>query len=155
MVFEKVKKAVKDYGLIASLLILIILGAIIFNLRAQSSLEKERKIVFEVYCPDILPEVSEQVRVGDKVFTDPGGMLIGKVAKVRAEPSKRPVTTDDGKVVVGINPLSYDLYITVEGRGRVSERLIALKNQVIQANAEFRLTSARYQLKGLVVKIFD
>jgi len=118
-----------------------------------SQLAEERTIMLTVHVPDIQEEVARTVEVGDPVFTDAGGMLIGEVVEVEAGPDVISVSDAQGRLHARENPVRWQVKAVVQTTGRQSDDIVAIDNQVVQAGSFFALISRDYYLKGTVVSV--
>lgn len=143
----------KDYLVIGFLAITVLFGVGLASYRANAGWEDEKIITFTVKCEDIYNEVVPFIKGRQIVMSDVDGMVIGRIETIKVVDSKRHIKTKNGEILVGIQPLVKDIYITVKGKGRVQEKLIALKNQPIQVGMFFKIFTPSYSLPGKVTAI--
>lgn len=143
----------KDYLVIGFFVLTVLFGVGLASYRANAGWEDEKTITFMVKCEDIYNEVVPFVKARQVVMSDVDGMEIGRIEKIEVVDAKRSVKTDSGEIRVGVEPLVKDIYITIKGKGRVQEKLIALKNQPIQVGMFFKVFTPSYSLPGKVTAI--
>lgn len=122
-----------------------------FGVGAQ--LAEERDIRLTLLVTEIPPEVAQKVQVGDSVFTDPGGMRIGEIVEVEAGPDLLEVPDASGNVHAREHPILWRVRAVVEAPGRMSDEIVAIDNEVVQAGQFYALISHSYYLHGMVVDV--
>ncbi len=118
-----------------------------------SELAEERTVHLGVLITEIPEEVAREVRVGDQVFTDPGGMVVGEVIEVDAGPWVVTVPDAEGQLHGREDPTMWQVKAVIEATGRQSEDIVAIDNQVVQAGQFYSLISRDYYIKGIVVSV--
>lgn len=57
--------------------------------------------------------IADAINIGQKILDDQGNVIIEITGK-RVEDAKRNIFTDDGRALIGINPLRKDVYLTLK-----------------------------------------
>jgi len=137
-----------------SLVIIVVAGGLALGLAGVGAqLSESRDLRVTIYSDDLPPAVAAMVRVGDPVFTDPGGMVVGEIVDVEIGPTVEPVPDFAGRLQAAENPVKDAVTIVVAAQGREGEGVVAIDNQVIQAGMGFNVVTNRYMLKGVVTGV--
>jgi hypothetical protein len=131
----------------------VVVGALLIFFGVGAELSKPKEVTFTVRSDQVRKVISDQVKVGDPVFTDFGGMYIGRVSKVEITQDMRSVPDAQGRLHATADPLRVQTDITVTAPGREGDGIVALSNQVIQAGTQFSVISDKYVIKGSVVQL--
>jgi hypothetical protein len=145
-----------------SLLVTVIIGLgiavvvagialVFFGVGAQ--LTKPRVITFTVQAEQLRPQVAEQIKVGDELYTDFAGSPIGRVTKVVLTPDLKAVPDAQGSLHAAPDPVRDRVAVTIEGTGREANGIVALSSQILQVGMFFTMVSNRYLVRGQVVAI--
>jgi len=118
-----------------------------------AELSKERTVVLSVRVVDLQHEVSDQLRVGDTVFADAGGMSIGKITDVRVGPVTRAVADSQGGLQASADPTLDEAIVVIEAVGRQGDGIVALHNQVIQSGQSFDVVTKSLFMRGTVLSV--
>ncbi len=78
---------------------------------------------------------------------------IGTLVGVRAEPAELITILPNGEVMEGLSSTRYDVYLTLEGTGRVTTSVILLGNQEIRIGTRVPLKSRLASVTGTVMAI--
>ncbi len=138
----------------AALAVLTIVGGLALGfLGVGAQLAEERDVRLTLLVTEIPPEVAQKVQVGDPVFTDPGGMRIGEIVEVEAGPDLLDVPDAEGNIYAREHPILWRVRAVVEAPGRMSDEIVAIDNEVVQAGQFFALISKSYYLHGMVIDV--
>ncbi|MBN2839525.1 MAG: DUF4330 domain-containing protein [Coriobacteriia bacterium] len=139
---------------IAVLAVLVIAGGLALGFfGVGSQLAEEKTVRLGVLVTEIPEEVAREVQVGDQVFTDPGGMIVGEVVEVEAGPWLVTVPDAEGQLHGRQDPTMWQVKAVIEATGRQSEDIVAIDNEVVQAGQYYSLISRDYYIKGIVVSV--
>lgn len=147
---------VRDMRLIvlAVLGALVVIGGLGLGLMGiGAELQQERQVVLTVRAIELAPEVAAVPAVGDPVFTDPAGMLVGEVVSVESGPYVTAVPDAQGALHRGEDPVLMQVDIVLEASGRMGEGIVTIGNEVVQAGQTFNVISREYYLRGTVVSV--
>lgn len=140
-------------ALIVLLLVALGLAAALAFFGVGAELSEERTVVLSVRAADLQRQVAEQLRVGDTVFADAGGMAIGTITDVRVAPVTRAVANAQGELKAAEDPTTYEAVVVIEAVGRQGDGIVALHNQVIQSGQSFDIVTKSLFMRGLVLSV--
>jgi hypothetical protein len=105
-----------------TLVVLIAAGLALSYSGVGVRLSRSRTLDVKVRAEAVQPEVALVVRAGDSAYTEPGGMLIGRITAVSVRPPLGSVDASGG-------PRTVDLTLTAPGR--TGDGFVTLNNQVV------------------------
>lgn len=133
---------------------LVVLGGlalVLFGVGAE--LQEEREVLLTVFATELTEEVAAVPAIGDPVFTDPAGMVVGEIIEVEAGPYVIPVADSEGQLHRREDPTRWQVTVVVKATGREGEGIVSIGNEVVQAGRTFNLISRGYYLRGTVVSV--
>jgi hypothetical protein len=141
-------------ALIIALAAAVVLGglALVF-LGIGAELDEERDVFLKVEVTELREDIAEQIRVGDPVFTDAGGMLVGEIVEVDVAPSREAVPDAEGRLNDAENPVEWTAIVVIQATGREGAGIVAIDNEVVQAGRPYNVISRSYYLPGTVVNV--
>lgn len=146
----------RDPKTVAFLLLLaavVVGGMALFFTGVGADLSEPREVRLTFYAKELEHEVAEMVKVGDPVFSDPGGMLVGEIVDVELEPTIMPVPDCEGGLHAAADPTQDAVTVVIAAQGREGNGIVAIDNQVVQAGTQFTLVSTEYVLKGVLTSV--
>ncbi|MDA3937231.1 MAG: DUF4330 domain-containing protein [Actinomycetota bacterium] len=133
---------------------LVVIGGLGLGLLGiGAELQQERQVLLTVRAIELAPEVAATPAVGDPVFTDPAGMLVGEVISVKAGPYLLAVPDAQGNLHTGEDPTLMQVDVVLKTTGREGEGIVTIGNTVVQAGQTFNAISREYYLRGTVVSV--
>ena len=149
----------RDPRLIAFLALLgvvILGGAALFLTGIGADLSESKDVRLTLHAKELEPEVAAMVKVGDPVFTDPGGMIVGEIVDVEVGATIVPVPDSQGNLLAAEDPTQDAVTVVIAATGREGNGIVAIDNQVVQAGTQFTLVSRDYTLRGVLTGVdFD
>ena len=149
----------RDPRLIAFLVLVAVViagGAALFLTGVGADLSESKDVRLTLYAKELEPEVAAKVAVGDQVFTDPGGMVVGEIVEVVVEPTIEAVPDFEGNLNAAEDPTLDAVRVVIAATGREGNGIVAIDNQVVQAGTQFTLVSRDYVLRGVLTGVeFD
>lgn len=140
--------------LIIALAVIVVFGgvALVF-LGTGAELAEEREVFLKVEVTELREDIADQIQVGDPVFTDAGGMLVGEIVEVEVAKSREAVPDAEGQLIDASNPIEWTAIVVIEAAGREGQGIVAIDNEVVQAGRPFNVISRKYYLPGTVVSV--
>lgn len=97
--------------------------------------------------------IADALSVGDEIKDDQGNIIV-KILGKRVENAKRTVTTSDGRIVVGANPLRKDVYFTLDVNAiKIQNRYYLFDDVPILVGREIPLNTGAVSIWPEVTKI--
>lgn len=93
------------------------------------------------------------IQVGDNVVDTKTNLPLGKIIAKRVEPAQVVKELTDGTVIESTSTIRKDIWVTIQGRGRVSPNNIYLGDREIKIGTTVYFKSALYGVYGMVMGI--
>lgn len=138
-------------GILGAVVLFGAIGLAAFGVGAE--LQQERTVTLTVLSTALPKEVVMLPAVGDPVYTDPAGMLVGQVSSVEYGPYVLPVPDADGGLHRGEDPTRWQVEVVIEAIGREGDGIVSIGNEVVQAGQTFNVISREYFLRGVTVSV--
>jgi hypothetical protein len=98
-------------------------------------------------------EAAKAVKVGDPVYTEPGGLLIGRITAVKVGPQKMAIGDSAGTLHIRDYTLMSVVELTLTSTGRTGDDLVAISNQAVTVGHRLWIYTDRAFFDTLVVGI--
>lgn len=151
---------------VVDLLIVIILGAVLVRLVFPAVAARlagpgitppgpaeEVPLSVDFLLTGVRQPTVDAVRVGDQVMETKTNLPLGKITKIRVTPASQAVPTAEGKLVRADLPDQFDLWVTIEGPGRVSTNSIEIATRQIHIGTPLGFRTRLYSVGGTVMGI--
>lgn len=93
------------------------------------------------------------IQVGDNVVDTKTNLPLGVIIAKRVEPAQVVKELTDGTVIESTSTIRKDIWVTIQGRGRVSPNNIYLGDREIKIGTTVYFKSALYGVYGMVMGI--
>jgi hypothetical protein len=97
--------------------------------------------------------VPADLKVGQKVTRSGGASVMGNIVAVRSAPATEEALTADGAIKLATSPFDRDVFITIRGRGDVTEDGAFLGDEQVRVNMDMDLLAPTWQCKGKVLSL--
>lgn len=110
---------------------------------------------YSTFTQGVDPWIADATEKG-QIMTDESGKTVAEILNKDASPAKRVVTTSDGRVLVGEDPLKLDVYLTVKLKvTRTNNTYLFLEDNPVIIGALIPLYAKRALLRPVVTQILD
>jgi hypothetical protein len=137
--------------LLVVLLVLAVAGRFVYGrMKAptqNASQDQRLQVVFKL--PGVSKPTVDALPVGTELFDSKSNNRMGKVIEVKAQPAKVLSYTPDGRLVETTSTDVYDVYLTVEGPGRVSDNGVTLNGLEMRIGRANNMKSSLWAGTGI------
>lgn len=148
----------KVFGLINIIDLIILLAVILvasgayYKFTHKSAQGKTVTVEFQVLLPHQRPEVTDSVKVGDKMVQ--GNSYTNVTVKdVQIKPGFSVNLDSKGQRVATYDPILKDVYVTNTGTTVLSSATITMGGQDIREGKEYYVKSRNYEFRGTIMKV--
>lgn len=111
--------------------------------------KKDMEVV--LVARDLLTYDPAYVKKGATVSKVGGSGTMGKLASIEAKPAVHEVTDDTGAVKTVESQLYKDVYLTVKGKGTLTDDAVSIGDEQIRQNMQLDVMTSKYQLQVRVL----
>lgn len=153
------------FGVVSVIDILVVLIAVLlcfavytrFFVKAETSVSSaaQDKFTYEIMVASVREGTKNNLRIGDLVYESENGALIGVITDVSYKDAVTETPLSDGTYVLGPVQDRYDVLLTVEADGLISDgRYYASKTYEINANSKLDFFTKYCTSAGVVWSIY-
>ncbi len=103
----------------------------------------------------VMPWVAEAISVGDKMKDSQGG-VIAEVLEKKVRPAEKIVTTQDGKILVGNDPVKKDVFLTLKIKTHKQNGInYFLEDEKVKINSAISLQLNKIDVLPVITKILE
>lgn len=114
-----------------------------------SAAKKDMEVV--LVARDVLGFDPSYLKKSDVVSKVGGSGTMGKLVSVEAKPSVRESFDAAGDVEAAESPIAKDVYLTVAGKGTLSDEAVSLGDELIRQNMAMDVMTSRFQMNVRVL----
>ena len=133
--------------------LLLVGGFLLSYLGVGADLGREHPVLVTVRAIDLPRESLGRVKVGDPIYTEPAGMLIGRVVKVVEGPMVEATPDASGSLHPAQNPVKGQMQVTISSTGRQGEGVTAVGSQVVSIGQRFAVYTPSTFIEGIAIDV--
>ena len=148
----KVFGLINIIDLIILLVVILVASGAYYKFTHKSAQVKTVTVEFQVLLPHQRPEVTDAVKVGDKMVQGSSYTNV-TVKDVQIKPGFSVNLDSRGQRVVSYDPILKDVYVTNTGTTVLSSATITMGGQDIREGKEYYVKSRNYEFRGTIMKV--
>ena len=138
--------------LVVLIAILVLLSALFFRrpakVKEREELETDRDVYFQVVVRELADFMSNNLEVGDKVYTDDARAgCVGEIIDIKRTIGTAVIALFDGELVYADHPDTYNLLITVKGEAALQDNIFQINGvypMALGANRSYHTTYVNF-----------
>ncbi len=144
--------------LLIVLAIVIVLGRFVLVkgdgiLPEELNTDSSQEVEVLYYIKGVKEASIQGVKIGDVFRHGATNSVIGEVTNIEIQPSAIMTTDEKGKVIYSEIPDRFDMYLTIKGKGQVTEFDIKVANDEIKIGKSMQIQSRMNRFEAIIYAI--